>query len=204
MTPKQEPIWGKGDKLTLEVLSKLRLKGCWLDLAAGDGRYMPELLNKVDNLVAGDINRDLLKGLLQNTPKGKRFKLKIKVFDLTKKLPFKDKSFDGVFCTGTLHLFSKKVLRSVFAEIDRVLRLKGKIIIDFATDIKRRFPSGRRKIFKDEPQYELETAKQFLKNLLKGYSIKIYESSFIDDLTKIRGYGYIAMGKFILLIANKK
>lgn len=51
-------IWGKGDKLTIEILSKLQLKGTWLDLAAGDGRYVPKLLDKVDNLIAGDVDKN--------------------------------------------------------------------------------------------------------------------------------------------------
>src|SRR3990167_8495721 len=96
---KQETIWGAGDKLTLKVLNTIQLKGTWLDLAAGDGRYIPELLEKVDKLIASDIDRKEL-DRLRNAPK-----VKIKVFDLTNKFPFKDESFDGIFCTGTLHLF---------------------------------------------------------------------------------------------------
>src|SRR3989344_7036865 len=127
---KKKSIWGKGDKLTLRVLGKLQLKGYWLDLAAGDGRYVPELLSKVDKLVAADIDKDSLLKLLDNVSKEKRSKIEIKVFDIAKKLPFADKSFDGVFCTGTLHLFHKRVLDSIISEVDRILKPKGNVIID--------------------------------------------------------------------------
>jgi len=195
---RQDPIWGTGDELTLKVLSKLKLKGKWLNLAAGDGRYVPELLSKVSSIVATDINRKYL-----NKLRGKK-RVQTKVADLTKKFPFKNDFFDGVFCTGTLHLFDKKVLESVFSEMDRVLKPKGKLIIDFATDIKRSLPSGKLKRYKDEPKYKLKPAKQMLKTLLKGYSVKLYESEWVDDLTQQPMFGYISNGYFILVVADKK
>jgi len=195
---RQDPIWGTGDELTLKVLSKLKLKGKWLNLAAGDGRYVPELLSKVSSIVATDINRKYL-----NKFRGKK-RVQTKVADLTKKFPFKDDSFDGVFCTGTLHLFDKKVLEFVFSEIDRVLKPKGRLIIDFATDIKRSLPSGKLKRYKNEPKYKLKTAKQMLKTLLKDYRVKLYESEWVDDLTQQPMFGYISSGYFILVVADRK
>jgi len=199
----KESIWGKGDKLTLKVLNKLQLKGNWLDLAAGDGRYVSKLLKKVDSLVATDIDRKALRKLLYIVSKEKKCKIKTKVFDITKKFPFKDKTFDGVFCAGTLHLFPKKVLIKILAEIGRVLKPKGIVVIDFATDLRRYFPNSKPKTFKNEPKYKLNSAKQFLKNSFKDYNVKIYNSKFTDDLTNIPKYGWVSKGNFVLMVAKK-
>ena len=50
--------WGKGEELTLNKIEEEEIKGKWLDLGAGDGRYIPELLQKIDELVLGDIDAD--------------------------------------------------------------------------------------------------------------------------------------------------
>lgn len=199
----ERPVLGKGDELTLKVLNKLKLRGIWLNLAAGDGRYNLNLLEKADFVVASDIDESALDKLKQNTPDKYKSKLRTEVFDITQKFPFDNASFDGVFCTGTLHLFPKEISRQIISEIDRVLKPNGRVVIDFATDIKRTSPSGKSKKFNDEPNYKLGPAKKFLKNSFKNYKIKTYESTFVDDLTEILGYGYKASGNFILLVADK-
>src|SRR3990167_2199248 len=133
-------IWGTGDKDSLELLKKIEIHGKWLNLAAGDGRYNLNLLEKADSVVASDIDESALDKLRQNTPDELRAKLQTEVFDVTKKFPFENDSFDGVFCTGTLHLFPTEILRQILSEIDRILKPSGRILIDFATDIKRILP----------------------------------------------------------------
>ena len=54
-------IWGTGDKDTLELLKKVEIRGKWLNLAAGDGRYNLNLLEKADFVVASDIDDCLSK-----------------------------------------------------------------------------------------------------------------------------------------------
>ena len=70
--------WGKGDKLTLKVLNTIQLKGTWLNLAAGDGRYIPELLKKVDKLISTNAPRYPLK----NVSRTDLAILRLSVFDL--------------------------------------------------------------------------------------------------------------------------
>ena len=129
-------IWGIGDKETLKLLYQEEIKGKWLNLAAGDGRYNLNLLKKADFVVASDIDESALSKLWHTTPESYRTKLEIKVFDITKSIPFDDASFDGIFCAGILHLFPRDIFRKIFYEMDRILKPNGKIIIDFATDIK--------------------------------------------------------------------
>ena len=196
--------WGKGDKLTLKVLNTIQSKGTWLNLAAGDGRYIPELLKKVDKLIASDIDKKGLFNLSKSVPRGGKKKVKIKLFDITKTFPFKNKSFDGILCTGTLHLFSKEMLKFVFDEIDRILKPKGNIIIDFATDIKRTCPDGKVIKLQKTPRYRISDVRRFLKMLLRNYKVKIYKSKFADDLSRNPKYGFITKGNFVLLMAEKK
>ncbi|MEM4330486.1 MAG: class I SAM-dependent methyltransferase [Candidatus Pacearchaeota archaeon] len=51
----------------------------------------------------------------------------VKFADVSRKLPFKDSSFDGVFCSHVIeHLFDPK---KALLEMKRVLKNKGKIVI---------------------------------------------------------------------------
>lgn len=196
-------IWGTGDKDTLELLKKIAVHGKWLNLAAGDGRYNLNLLEKADLVTASDIDESALSKLWYNTPEEYRKKLDTKVFDITKNFPFKDGLFDGVFCTGILHLFPKKVLQQIILEIDRVLKPNGRVIIDFTTDIKRISPSGKLIIFGKEPLYTLNDAKATLANLFRNYQTEMIESEVVEDF-EAANPPYTLNCKFIILIANKK
>lgn len=83
-------------------------------MAAGDGRYNDILLKKADKVVATDIDESTLSKLYHNTPDKLRDKLETKTNDLTEDFPFKDESFDRIFCTGTLHLFPERRGRNNF------------------------------------------------------------------------------------------
>lgn len=196
-------IWGLGDKDTLELLKNTEVRGKWLNLAAGDWGYTSNLLKKADFVVASDIDESALNKLWQNTPKQYVEKLETKVFNITKRFPFENNEFDGVFCTGTLHLFPKDILQTIFLEINRVLKPHGKIIIDFATDIKRVLRNGKLVTFGKEPLYTLEEAKTILKKLFKNYKIKMLKSEVPEYLTRTKP-PYKFSSKFILLVADKK
>ena len=202
-TTGKKSIWGLGDKDTLQLFKKIKIHGKWLNLTAGDGRYNLNLLEKSDFVIASDIDEGALSKLWHNTPEKYKAKLSTKVFDITKKFPFENNSFDGIFCTGALHLFPKKILQQIISEIDRVLKPKGKIIIDFATDIKRTSPSGKLITFGKEPLYALESAKITLKNLFRNYQIKLYESEVVEDF-EAANPPYTLNCKFVILMADKK
>lgn len=200
--------WGKGEELTLNTIKEEAIKGKWLDLAAGDGRYLNELLQKVDKLVLGDIDANELKKAQKSLSQEQRKKTSIKVFDITKKFPFENSTFDGVFCTGTLQLFNKEKLDFIFLEISRILKYKGKLIIDFATDVNKILPNGKKAPITDKPNYSLvwekNEVRKMLKDMLKGYDLKFEESVFRDDLTKDPSYGFVIEGNFFLVIGIKK
>ncbi|MFH1780179.1 MAG: class I SAM-dependent methyltransferase [Candidatus Micrarchaeota archaeon] len=197
-------VWGKGDRETLELLKKQDLKGNWLNLAAGDGRYNSSLLEKVNTLTATDKDANELKKLFDSTPKKNKHKLETKQLDLTEPLPFNKHYFDGVFCTGTLHLFQPEILQKIAAEINRVLKPGGSLIIDFATDVKRVLPDGKLHFYENEPQYDLQTAKKLLSQLFKDYNLKIISSQVPKEKINKGNVKYGFTCNFLLASGKKK
>ena len=195
----RESIWGKGEKLTLNFIKEKNLSGNWLNLAAGDGRYVKELLEKVDKLTLSDINPKELNKSLTVIPVNQKFKTEFSIFNFTKKFPFENSTFDGVFCAGILHLFDIKNLKYVFSEISRVLKPNGKILFDFATDIKR--------VFKDRSLtksfWRKNEAKRVLNKILEDYNLKFFESTFEDNLINNSKYGFNSKGNFFLVYGEK-
>ncbi|MDO8647762.1 MAG: class I SAM-dependent methyltransferase [Candidatus Diapherotrites archaeon] len=199
----KKSIWGSGDKETLKFLKKEKIRGKWLNLAAGDGRYNLKLLRKAGFVIASDIDKSALSKLYQGTPKEYLPKLRIKVFDITKRFPFKDSSFDGIFSAGVLHLFSTQILKKIVHEMDRTLNAKGKVLIDFATDIKRVSKNGELIVFESEPQYKLNEAKKLLKTAFKKYRVKIHELRVFEEEFKAVDKQYNFSCKGFLLVAEK-
>lgn len=201
----ESSIWGEGDKDTLDLLERLPIRGRWLNLAAGDGRYNSILLDRAEEVVATDIDQNALDKLSRNTPKELQQKLKTKVADLTEPLPFDENSFDGLFCTGTLHFFSEDQLASIFREMDRVIKPGGRLVIDFATDVKRVLPDGSSlRVRENEPRYTLEEAEVLLKSILPNYQLEIIESSVPEEKINV---GNVTMYRFscnFLLLSGQK
>jgi ubiquinone/menaquinone biosynthesis C-methylase UbiE len=199
-----DSVWGTEDRATTNLLKKTDITGKWLNLCAGDGRFNNQLLSMVTELVAVDINEDALQKIIRITPDKLREKLTIEIANIAKALSFDDDIFDGIFCVGTLHLFPKQIFRSIFAEMERVLKPGGKIIIDFATDIKRTYPDGSLWIIENEPNYILEDALIFLKEVFKNYDINIIVDKVEPEEVVLKNKKYIFTSNFILLSAQKR
>lgn len=169
-----ESIWGEEGPNTLKFMDNARIKGIWLNLAAGDGRYCKRILQEADRLVAADIDPGALSKTWHRMLEIDRSRLDLVVLDLTQTWPFADNSFNGVFSTGNLHFFSKQVLSGVFREMDRVLLPGGKIVMNFGTNIKRVMPNGELLIHPNEPQHRLEDAKEFIAESFRGFHTKFF------------------------------
>lgn len=85
----------------------------------------------------------------------------------------------------------------------RVLKSGGRIIIDFATDIKRTCPDGGLWIIKNEPNYTLEEALLFLKEIFKDYETNIIVDKVDPEKVKLKDKEYVFTSNFILLDAVK-
>lgn len=139
------------------------------------------------------------------TPKKLSSKLILKRFDITNKFPFASQNFDGVLCTGTLHLFPEFILKKIFKEIHRVLKPEGKMIIDFATDIKRVRKDGKLYIRGKEPMYKLNSAKQMLTGLLDNFKVRFYKDRVLEDkVVAPQGFNYSFSCNFLIVVAKKR
>ena len=202
----KKSLWGPGEPETLSILSEIEIKkaGCWLDLAAGDGRYATELSNKLDKLVVADIDLGAMSKLFYRVDPNHREILSFTQVNIKDSLPFAGNSFDGLICTGTLHLFNYTVLPAILLEMLRIIKKGGKLIMDFAVDVERIYPDGRLFTYRGEHNYTAISAYHVLQSVLGENLVDISESSFEDDMTGVRGHGYKTQGKFLLIQATKR
>ncbi|HUT22182.1 MAG TPA: class I SAM-dependent methyltransferase [Candidatus Bipolaricaulota bacterium] len=199
-----DSVWGTEDKATADLLKKTNIAGKWLNLCAGDGRFNNQLLEKADEIIAVDIDENALQKIVRITPEALRKKLTTKTANVVKPFPFADDVFNGIFCVGTLHLFPKLVFKSILDEMGRVLKSSGRIIIDFATDIKRTYPDGSLWIVETEPNYTLEEALIFLKEMFTDYEVDITTNKVEPEKVSLNEKEYVFTSNFILLNAVKK
>ena len=195
--------WGIEEKETLDAINEIGLSGNILDVAAGDGRFINELLKLSQSVTAIDINKEELDCLKNNYHKEYSNKLNIEIVDITKTFPYEDNLFDSIFCTGTLHLFNKDTIGFIVKEIERCLKKNGKIVLDFATDIKRYDKNGKEVIFEEEGCYSSEDATLLFKKMLKDFSVSIQKSTFSEDNLDEAGYNSIK-GNFLIISGYKK
>ncbi len=200
-------IWGIEDKLTQDTLHELaqsgKLHGDWLSIAAGDGRYTDTLLSHATSVTATDIDPAALEKLKKITDPDLREKLHIQAQDITKPFPFISSQFDGVFNTGTLHLFPEQVLDGIIKETSRILKHNGMCIFDFATDISRIKSDGARVGTKN--LYRTEQAKKMLEYILHQYNFTtrfLYDSVSPESVTSGDGT-YMFSCNYWLVIAAK-
>lgn len=189
--------WGIEEKETLEAINKIGFKGNILDVASGDGRFINSLLELSDAVTAIDIDEKELESL-----KDISNKLYTEVVDITKRFPYEDNYFDGVLCTGTLHLFNKETLIFILKEINRCLKPGGKIVLDFATDIERLDKSGNKVVFENEGNYNTTESIELFKEELKEFNLDIQVSSFKEENLENIEYKSIR-GNFLIISGIK-
>jgi ubiquinone/menaquinone biosynthesis C-methylase UbiE len=201
----EQSIWGEEDKETVELLETETIKGKWLHLGAGDGRYNLTLLKNAKSVTVTDIDEGALSKLWHNTPKKYKSKLTMEAFNLINVFPFEDNSFDGIFAIGIIHLFPKDIAQVIFKEINRVLKTKGKVIIDFVVDAKRtKLDDGTPYIIKKGADLSLSEGKQFLNEVFKDYKIRVIESEPNTYISKKNNPPYKLECTFLLIAAEKE
>lgn len=196
-------IWGTEEQPTVDCLNSSVHGGVWLNMCAGDGRFNNTLLNNADKVIATDIDINPLKKLLHNTPIRLKNKLEIQTLNVVDTLPFSDGMFDGIFCTGTLHLFPEIVLRKIASQIGRVLKDGGSLIIDLATDIKRVQPDGTNWVVKNEPSYTNKEGEKLLSDIFSNYDREMSFDISEPEQVDLGDRKYVFSSNFILLKAKK-
>ena len=190
--------WGIEEKETLEAINKIGFKGDILDVASGDGRFINSLLELSDKVIAIDIDKNELESI-----KNISNKLYTEVVDITKRFPYDDNSFDGIFCTGTLHLFNKETLTFTLKQINRCLKNVFKILLYFSTDIERLDNNGNKVVFENEGNYNTNEAIELFKEELNNFSLDIQVSTFKEENLENIEYKSIR-GNFLIISGIKQ
>ena len=196
-------VWGTEEEATSSLINKSKITGKWLNLCAGDGRFNNQLLANAGEVIAVDIDDGALQKLVRIAPALLKKKLKIQTANVVRPLPFNNQSFDGIFCVGTLHLFPKQIFKEIVNEMDRVLKIGGLLIVDFATDIKRVYPDGTLWVVENEPNYSLAGAKKFLEDVFVDYKINIVIDQSRPEKVTLNDRTYTFSCNFILLEGRK-
>ena len=176
-------IFGSACEEVVNFSKKVPKKGIWTDLCSGDGRYTKFLfLEGADYVIAMDIDEPALDKLRQDTAPEYISQLKTIKHDVTKRFPLEDGSIDGFFSSGSLHLFTKEILRDITDEVYRTLKSGGDVVFDFTINPIRKQPGGELLFYKDEPRYTRPEAEEYLTELFGGkYQIKELLVSHYSD-----------------------
>lgn len=198
----EKPLW-ETEPETLALLATLPHGKRWLNLAAGDGRYTPELLDHSAHVVVADIDAAALATLLRRLPAEKQQRVDCAILHMAQSLPFHTGSFDGVLCTGVLHLFPEEHVRAIVSEIRRVTRPGGDIVCDFATDTRRQDRAGTLVRQEWQHTYTLDSAQMLFRELFANELVATQSATWRDDLRDLPEIGLLSEGTFLLVHAQR-
>lgn len=147
----------------------------FLDLGCGPGARDSLYFQKAGyDVVASDILPEILKTVVKLNPS---LRDKIKKVDISKKFPFKNQTFDLVFCiTVVQHLNEKSVFKTTFPEIKRILKTGGYFLLVFKVgdEIKEMFDP----VYKVRRTFRLFQPKKIVKELKRNGFVFPKEKKF--------------------------
>lgn len=115
----QELLRDVCDELDIKKGEKILEAGC------GTGNLALEIKKRGANVVGLDNCREALDIYLKKDPKAE-----IVLSDLKTKLPFSENSFNKIACVNTLYAFPKETQFVILKEFQRILKPKGRIVIN--------------------------------------------------------------------------
>ena len=148
-----------------------------IELGCGRAYCSKYLLNNnYQNIIACDFSEEVLKMVNEEEPS-----LNTKLFDMTKKLPFKDNSTNIIIADLCLHYFNIETTKYIFKEIYRILKKDGYLIarVNSANDIY--YIPQNAKIIEKNFYYDGEIYKRFFEE--KDF-IKILDNFKIVNLAE--------------------
>lgn len=105
-------------------LLELRKKDRFLDLACGTGKVLRSAKKKTRLLYGCDFSKNMIAVAKRRAPFAAYL-----VCDVTKRLPYADASFDAINFSVTLGMIPQKKHWTLFREIRRVLKPRGRLVI---------------------------------------------------------------------------
>jgi ubiquinone/menaquinone biosynthesis C-methylase UbiE len=128
----------------VKLLRKIKAKKI-LDLGCGTGRHVIAMAKKGFEVYGVDISKKAL-NLAKERLKEEGLKAKLRVGDFYKKLPYKDKFFDGVISIKALHHARVFKIKKLIKEIERVMKPGGILMIEVPRKKKRHSSKKYKKI----------------------------------------------------------
>jgi ubiquinone/menaquinone biosynthesis C-methylase UbiE len=176
-----------------------------LEYGFGSGCNTEHLLKKGYKVTGIDVSKNAIKFSKQRLKKYYKKVQLLRLLKNSKKLPFKNNNFDYIVILSVLSLLgSKKKIQYLLSELSRVLKPKGKIILDI-NSINSEF--GQKKISKNIYQTKI------LKNKILTYcstSLKDFEN-LVSKHFRVKDKGYTKfkifnrkIEEFIISAINKK
>jgi SAM-dependent methyltransferase len=108
------------------------------------------------------------------------------VVDMTERLPFGDGRYDAVMSNVAAHMFSDEVTRRLFAEVRRVLRHRGLLLLHVNSDADRELRAARRPVKLElEPNYVLEESGQTVRFFSGDYLRSVLADWSIEEMTHV-------------------
>jgi 2-polyprenyl-3-methyl-5-hydroxy-6-metoxy-1,4-benzoquinol methylase len=108
-------------------LNDIKKNDVVLDLGCGNGQQSLKIARKVKKIIGVDYDKRQL-SLAEKIAKDKNIKnIKFLSYDLEKKLPFKNSSFDKILCLDILEHLNKR--KQFLEEIKRILKQKGNVFL---------------------------------------------------------------------------
>jgi ubiquinone/menaquinone biosynthesis C-methylase UbiE len=110
-----------------ELIGSLKGKSV-LDVGCGTGRGVVDFGNEASFAVGADLSLDMLTFAARKAPGADACSFSV---SYAQQLPFKSESFDVVTSLNFLHLFSLETQQLMIAEMKRVLRPGGILVLEF-------------------------------------------------------------------------
>ena len=175
-----------------------------LEYGFGSGCNTEHLLKKGYRVTGIDVSKNAIKFSKQRL---KKYKKKVKLLSIlknSKKLPFKNDSFDYIVAISVLSLLgSKKKIQYLLSELSRVLKPDGKIILDI-NSINSEF--GQKKISRNVYQTKILRSKilTYCSTSLKDFEDLVCKNFLVKD----KGYSKFKIfnrkiEEFIISATNK-
>ena len=193
-TAKRYDIWESKEKLVSESykqemggikkLLKVKKGDIVLDAATGTGNYLILMAQKGAICYGIDISPKILEVAKKKAEKLNLKNVKeLKIGDADK-IPYSDKFFDWINCVGMFEYYPIEHVKKIFLEFRRVLKNKGKIVVDFpdinnqeAHKFREKSESVKTKVY----LYNFKTVEKVIKDLglkilkkqIRGFEIQL-------------------------------